>query len=178
MRVQTALVILLASVLIPATVMGKGGRKMGDLKITSPAFTDKGAIPARFTCVGQDLNPALAFDAVPVGTQSLALIVDDPDAPVGTWVHWVVWNIPPQTREIKENSIPTGAVQGLNDWKRNRYGGPCPPSGTHRYYFKLYALDQPVDAEPGLTKTELIRKISGHVLGEGRLMGTYERKKK
>ncbi|ABQ25843.1 YbhB/YbcL family Raf kinase inhibitor-like protein [Geotalea uraniireducens] len=175
MRVQTALVILLAGMLMPATVMGKEGRKMGDLKITSPAFTNKGAIPARFTCDGQDLNPALAFDAVPVGTRSLALIVDDPDAPVGTWVHWVVWNIPPQTREIKENSIPNGAVQGLNDWKRNRYGGPCPPSGTHRYYFKLYALDTTLDLPSSTTKTALERAMEGHILAKGEIMGTYRR---
>lgn len=121
---------------------------MSELQISSPAFDHGGAIPARFTCDGQDISPKLVFGAVPAGTRSLALIVDDPDAPVGTWVHWMVWNIPPQTRESGENSVPAGAVQGLNDWKRYRYGGPCPPSGTHCYFFKLYALDTTLTLPP------------------------------
>ncbi len=175
MRVQSALLFLLALMLMPATVMGKEKRRMGDMKITSPAFADKRAIPPRFTCDGQDMNPALAFGAPPIGTRSLALIVDDPDAPVGIWVHWVVWNIPPQTREIRENSVPAGAVQGLNDWKRNRYGGPCPPSGTHRYFFKLYALDTTLDLPATTTKKALERAMDGHILGSGELMGTYRR---
>ena len=149
---------------------------MADLTITSSAFVHKTAIPARYTCDGRDINPPLNIDAVPDGTMSLALIVDDPDAPVGTWVHWVAWNIPPQTREIKESSFPAGAVQGLNDWKRNSYGGPCPPFGTHRYFFKLYALDTTLVLAPPTTKADLVRAMTGRIIAQGELMGTYRRR--
>lgn len=149
---------------------------MGELKITSEAFTDKGTIPAKYTCDGQDVSPPLAFDAVPAGTRSLALIVDDPDAPVGTWVHWVLWNIPPETRAVGENSVPAGALQGKNDWKRNSYGGPCPPSGSHRYFFRLYALDATLELGPSTTKADLERAMAGHILARGELMGSYRRR--
>jgi len=148
---------------------------MADLTITSPAFAGKSAIPARYTCDGEDINPALQIGAVPNGAKSLALIVDDPDAPAGTWVHWVVWNIPPQTREIPENGLPAGAVQGLNDWKRNSYGGPCPPSGTHRYFFRLYALDATLNLAATTSKAALLRAMQGHIIAQGELMGTYRR---
>jgi len=114
---------------------------MSGFQITSPVFENNGFIPKKYTCDGVDINPQLLIANVPSETKSLALIVDDPDAPAGTWVHWVVWNISPQTHEIKENSVPNGANQGLNDFRKRSYGGPCPPSGTHRYFFKLYALD-------------------------------------
>lgn len=167
---------LLAGLLMtPLTAAGKEIHKMKELQISSPAFAAQGAIPPRFTCEGEDINPPLAIGAVPAGTKSLALIVDDPDAPVGTWVHWVMWNIPPETKEIKENSIPAGAVQGLNDWKKNRYGGPCPPSGTHRYFFKFYALDITLNLTPTTTKTALERAMQGHILARGELLGTYRR---
>jgi Raf kinase inhibitor-like YbhB/YbcL family protein len=172
----TLLVFLPACMLMPVTVMGKEARKMTDLTITSTAFADKTAIPARYTCDGQDINPPLTFGAVPAGAKSLALIVDDPDAPVGDWVHWLVWNIPPQVREIRENSVPGGAVQGLNDWKRNRYGGPCPPGGTHRYFFKLYALDTSLNLAATTTKSALEHALEGHVIAKRELMGTYRRK--
>jgi Raf kinase inhibitor-like YbhB/YbcL family protein len=175
MTTKTLLLALLACLLMPMMAPGKEVRKMGDLTITSPAFADQGAIPTRFTCDGQDLNPALLFGAAPAGTRSLALVVDDPDAPVGTWVHWVMWNIPPQTREVKEGSIPAGAVQGLNDWRRNHYGGPCPPSGTHRYFFKLYALDTTLNLPPATTKAGLEHAMQGHILAHGELLGTYRR---
>lgn len=161
--------------LAPMTATGKGVRIMSELQISSPAFAHQGAIPARFTCDGQDINPPLAFGNIPAGTKSLALIVDDPDAPVGMWVHWVAWNIPPETQEIRENSVPAGAVQGLNDWKSNRYGGPCPPSGTHRYFFKLYALDTKLNLAPATTKTSLERAMEGHILARGELQGTYRK---
>ncbi len=163
--------------LIPGAIMGKELKKMTTLTITSPAFTDKGIIPARFTCDGQDVNPSLEWSTTPIGTRALALIMDDPDAPVGTWVHWVVWNIRPDTPQIKENSVPDGAFQGLNSWKRNAYGGPCPPSGTHRYFFKLYALDITLDLPRTATKAELELAMQGHILAQGELMGTYQRKK-
>lgn len=147
---------------------------MAALIISSPAFNAGEAIPVRYTCDGNDISPALSFDNIPEQARSLALIVDDPDAPVGTWVHWVVWNIPAQTREIPENSVPNGAIQGKNSWNRNSYGGPCPPSGTHRYYFKCYALDIALTLLPSSTKAELEKAVEGHVLAQGELMGTYK----
>lgn len=168
---------LLAGLLAaPLAAAGKEARTMSELRISSPAFDHGGAIPVRFTCDGEDINPKLEFGTVPAGTRSLALIVDDPDAPVGTWVHWVVWNITPQTREIGENSVPAGAVQGLNDWKRNRYGGPCPPSGPHRYFFKLYALDTTLTLSPATTKAALEKAMAGHILARGELQGNYRRR--
>lgn len=149
---------------------------MTDLTITSSAFANKTAIPGRYTCDGQDVSPPLQIDAIPAGTNSLAIVMDDPDAPAGTWVHWVIWNIPPQTREIKENSLPSGGVQGMNSWKRNRYGGPCPPSGTHRYFFRLYALDITLNLPPSSTKAALEAAMQGHIIGQGELMGTYRKR--
>ncbi len=161
------------------------------IKITSEAFVQGAPIPRKYTGEGDDVSPPLAWTGLPAETKELALICDDPDAPTPEpWVHWVICKIPPETTGLPEGvprtprlKQPEGAVQGKNSWPGDEnlgYRGPMPPPGhgRHRYYFKLYALDQPVDAEPGLTKTELIRKISGHVLGEGRLMGTFERKKK
>lgn len=173
MGVRTAVVALLC-LLLPAAA-GKEPRKM-TMTLTSPAFADGAAIPSKYTCDGADSSPPLAIAGIPAGTRSLALIVDDPDAPVGTWVHWVVWGIPPETREIAENRLPAGAHQGRNDWKRNSYGGPCPPSGTHRYFFKLYALDIPLAIGADSTKKELERAMAGHVLVHVELKGTYRRR--
>lgn len=167
--------VLMAALLMPGAGLGKEMKKMTSLTISSRAFSHKGAIPVRFTCDGRDINPSLEFGNLPPGTRSLALIVDDPDAPVGTWVHWVVWNIPPSMREIKEGSVPEEVRQGLNDWKRNSYGGPCPPSGTHRYFFKLYALDTTLELPPSTTKTALERAMEGHIMAQGELIGTYRR---
>jgi Raf kinase inhibitor-like YbhB/YbcL family protein len=152
------------------------------MKITSAAFTEGGLIPAKYTCDGKDISPPLAWEDVPAGTKSLAIISDDPDAPVGTWVHWVIYNIPPNMKKLDENIKPekeskTGMRQGNNDWPRIGYGGPCPPSGTHRYYFKLYALDAAVDLNPGATKAQLIKAMKGHILSEAQLMGKYSRKR-
>jgi Raf kinase inhibitor-like YbhB/YbcL family protein len=116
------------------------------------------------------------FDNVPSEAKSLALIVDDPDAPVGMWVHWVVWNIDPSTREIAEDNVPRNAAQGKNDWKRNTYGGPCPPSGVHRYFFKLYALDTRLNLGTGTVKTDLEKAMHGHILGKAELIGLYKRR--
>ena len=173
---RTLLVVLLACILMPATLMAKEARNMAELIITSPAFAHKATIPDRYTCDGRDISPPLLIDAVPGGARSLALIMDDPDAPAGTWVHWVVWNIPLHIREIKEQSLPAGAVQGLNDWQRNCYGGPCPPSGSHRYFFKLYALDTTLNLPQSTTKADLERAMQGHIVAQGELMGTYRRK--
>jgi hypothetical protein len=176
MKNRTLLLVLPACILMPTILMSKEAIKMTDLKITSPAFAHKTPIPERYTCDGRDINPPLLIDAVPSEAKSLALIMDDPDAPVGIWIHWVVWNIPPQTREIKENSLPAGAVQGLNGWKRNSYGGPCPPSGIHRYFFKIYALDTTLSLAQPITKADLERAMQRHIVAQGELMGTYQRK--
>jgi Raf kinase inhibitor-like YbhB/YbcL family protein len=167
--------IMIVLLFMPFAGMGKETKKMKDMTITSTAFPDGGTIPGRHTCDGQDISPPLSFGAAPAGTRSLVLIVDDPDAPVGTWVHWVVWNIPHDTREIAEGSLPAGASQGLNDFKRNSYGGPCPPSGTHRYYFKVYALDTTLELAPSGNKAALEKAMQGHILARGQLMGTYKR---
>ena len=152
------------------------------LQLTSPAFAANGSIPAAFTCDGKDRSPALAWDGLPAGTQSLALIVDDPDAPDPratkmTYVHWVLYNLLVTVGGLTEgvSSLPAGTLEGKNDWKRTGYGGPCPPIGRHRYFFKLYALDivLPDLGEP--TKAELEKAMQGHVLEKTELMGTYER---
>lgn len=170
------LLVLPLACLLSAAAMGKEKARMEQLHITSPSFAAGAMIPARYTCDGEDINPPLVIGNVPEKTRSLALIMDDPDAPMGTWVHWVVWHLPPQTREIGENALPGEASQGKNDWKRNRYGGPCPPSGTHRYYFRLYALDTVLKLGPDTAKGDLERAMTGHILARGELMGTYHRR--
>lgn len=147
----------------------------GELRISSPLFADRGAIPPRYTCDGTDDNPPLSIENVPAAAKSLALVVDDPDAPGKTWVHWVVWKIAPNTREIREGTLPKGAVQGTNDFGKRRYGGPCPPSGRHRYFFRLYALDDAVDPGQGATKARLEAAMKGHVVGKAELVGVYRR---
>jgi Raf kinase inhibitor-like YbhB/YbcL family protein len=149
---------------------------MSTLKITSPVFKHNDRIPPKYTCDGADINPPLLVENVPAGTQSLSLIVDDPDAPRGTWVHWVVWNIAPDTKEIKEHTVPSGAQQGINDFRKNSYGGPCPPSGTHRYFFKLYALNVKLNIDRNANKASLEKAMSGHILGQAELIGLYARK--
>lgn len=151
------------------------------LTLTSAAFREGEAIPSQYTCDGEDLSPPLAWTPAPDGTKSLALISDDPDAPMGTWVHWVVYNIPPVLQQLPE-AFPAdperadGTRQGATDFGRIGYGGPCPPSGTHRYFFKLYALDTVLTLPPGATKRALERAMQGHILAETQLMGTYRRR--
>jgi len=149
---------------------------MSALKLSSQAFNPSALIPAKYTCDGQDVNPPLLIENIPAETKSLALIVDDPDAPAGTWVHWVVWNISPATSEIKEHSLPSGAQEGMTDFRRRGYGGPCPPSGTHRYFFKLYALDTMLSLSPNATKAALESSMKGRILSQAELMGLYKRK--
>ncbi len=175
MKKGIMLLLLSACMLMAVLAVGKEMKKMSSVTVSSPEFSQNGPIPARFTCDGQDVNPPLRFGNVPNGARSLALIMDDPDAPAGTWVHWVAWNIPPGIGEIKEDSAPEGMRQGLNSWKRNSYGGPCPPSGTHRYFFKIYALDSTLELPSSTTKAGLEKAMKGHVLGSGELMGTYRR---
>jgi len=149
---------------------------MAAMTITSPAFRNGEFIPPKFTCDGADVNPALIIGNVPPEAKSLALIMDDPDAPGGMWVHWVVWNIDAKTREIKENSVPPGAKLGVNDFRKAPYGGPCPPPGTHRYFFKLYALDELLDLGSVTTKGALEKAMKGHILAQAELLGRYKRK--
>jgi Raf kinase inhibitor-like YbhB/YbcL family protein len=156
------------------------------LALTSPSFADGTPIPARHTCEGGDVSPPLAWSGAPAGTQSLVLIVDDPDAPDPaaprtTWVHWVLYNLPPQATGLPEDArrgvLPAGTVEGLNDWKRTGYGGPCPPVGRHRYVHKLYALDRMLLPVGSATKAELERAMEGHVLAQGQLIGTYQKRR-
>jgi Raf kinase inhibitor-like YbhB/YbcL family protein len=157
----------------------RGGITMA-IQVTSRAFGEGGMIPTQYTCDGRDISPPLAWTGIPEGTKSLALICDDPDAPMGTWVHWVLFNLPPNAKEIPEaipsqKSLESGARHGSNDFRKYGYGGPCPPGGTHRYYFKLYALDTVIDQKPGITKADLLKEMEGHILAQGQLMGKYKR---
>lgn len=150
-------------------------------EIKSSAFQHEGDIPRKYTCDGADVSPPLNWTSPPRGTKSLALICDDPDAPVGTWVHWVLFGLPPETRELPEGIptdkvIPNGGKQGINDFGNIGYGGPCPPPGpAHRYFFKLYALDAEPDLKPGATKKELVKAMDKHILAQAELMGRYRR---
>jgi len=152
------------------------------MQLTSTAFAEGAAIPAKHTCDAKNVSPPLKWSGVPPGAKSLVLIVDDPDAPSGTWVHWVLYDLPAATNELAED-VPKGqyaaggAKQGLNDFRHLGYGGPCPPPGkAHRYFFKLYALDTLLDLKPGLTKKDIESAMDKHVLARGQLMGTYQRK--
>jgi Raf kinase inhibitor-like YbhB/YbcL family protein len=152
------------------------------MQITSNAFTEGQPIPQKHTCQGQDISPPLKWTGAPTNTQAFALIADDPDAPSGIWVHWVLYDLPASTAELTENveksqHLPGGAKQGINDFRKLGYGGPCPPPGKpHRYYFKLYALDKKLELKPGATKNDVLKAMLGHVLAEAQLMGTYQRK--
>jgi Raf kinase inhibitor-like YbhB/YbcL family protein len=149
--------------------------------LSSPAFKAGAGIPKQHTCDGADLSPALSWSGAPAGTKSFALIADDPDAPVGTWVHWVLYDLPGDATQLPQGVPPderlsSGAKQGTNDFRKVGYGGPCPPPGKpHRYFFKLYALDTPSTLQPRATKPEVLRGIDGHVLGQVELVGTYKR---
>jgi Raf kinase inhibitor-like YbhB/YbcL family protein len=154
------------------------------LTVESPAFPDGGEIPAKYTCEGQDIAPPLAWSGIPPGTRSLVLIVDDPDAPDPkaprmTWVHWVVYNMPPDTTALPEGTtskqLPAGSSEGLNDWKRAGYGGPCPPVGRHRYFHKLYALDTVLEEMSKPVKAEVEAAIEGHVIEQAQMIGTYQK---
>lgn len=164
---------------------GSGRTKGGVMTITSTAFSHEGEIPARYTCEGQDVSPALAWSGLPAGTKSLVLIVDDPDAPDPaaprmTWVHWVLYNLPPTATGLPEavqaRALPAGTREGLNDWKRTGWGGPCPPIGRHRYFFKLYALDTVLPDLGAATKARVEEAMKDHVLARAELIGTYRKR--
>ena len=150
------------------------------ISITSNAFSEGGMIPAEYTCDGKDISPQISWSGIPKNTRSIVLIADDPDAPAGTWVHWVVYNIPPERKVFGKGiqpreSLDDGTMQGKNDFGRIGYGGPCPPGGTHRYYFRIYALKEKPDVKPGLTKKQIMEKIKDLIVSEGHLMGKYGR---
>jgi Raf kinase inhibitor-like YbhB/YbcL family protein len=152
-----------------------------EFKIFSPVFEEGKLIPSKYTCDGLNVSPPLKWINVPGSAKSLTIISDDPDAPVGDWVHWVIYNIPPETTEIKEEAsskklLPKGSLEGKNDFRKLGYGGPCPPSGVHRYFFKLYALDIVLHAKEGLSKKQLLELMKGHILAETTLMGKYQRR--
>ncbi|AKB51169.1 Phospholipid-binding protein [Methanosarcina barkeri str. Wiesmoor] len=154
---------------------GKGDESMNiqSIKVSSSAFESNGSIPGKYTCDGQNINPPLEFEGIPEEAESLVIIVDDPDAPTKTFTHWIVWNIEPVAK-IEEDSIP--GIEGLNDFKKIGYGGPCPPSGTHRYFFRVYALDKNLDLKAGAGRKGLENEMIGHIIAEGELMGKYSRK--
>jgi hypothetical protein len=145
------------------------------MKLESPSFSNNGSIPEKYTCDGEDMIPPLKISDVPAGTKSLVIIMDDPDAPAGTWDHWIVFNIPTDTGEVREGVEPTG-IQGMTSFKRTGYGGPCPPDREHRYFFRLYALDIMLSLPEGSTKKEILTAMSGHVIEESELIGLYNRK--
>jgi hypothetical protein len=178
-REWSAPVVCAREILIPSTVQATGGAM--SFQISSTAFSSGEMIPKKFTCDGPDLSPQLSWKDAPATTQSLALIMDDPDAPVGTWVHWVLYDLPPETKELsegmqKQEQLNNGALQRRNDFRKIGYGGPCPPSGKpHRYFFKLYALDAKLNLSPGSTKADLERAMKGHIVGQAELMARYGR---
>jgi hypothetical protein len=155
-------------------------RAAAGLELTSAAFSSGGTIPTKYTCDGRDISPPLQWRDPPRGTVSLALIMGDPDAPVGTWVHWVIYNLPATASSLPQ-AVPTdpqltdGTRQGRNSWNNNGDGGPCPPGGTHRYFFKLYALNSQLNLKPGATKRKLLKAMKGHILSKTELMGRYNR---
>lgn len=179
----TCLVLVVGSCgpsLTPTTMPEKGDQAMA-FELTSTVFTQGESIPVKYTCDGEDVSPPLEWGDPPQGTGSFALINDDPDAPVGTWDHWILYNLPGEARSLPEAvpsdaELPNGSRHGQNSWRRPGYGGPCPPSGTHRYFFKLYALDTTLDLASGANKKQLLQAMEGHILGQAELMGVYSRK--
>jgi Raf kinase inhibitor-like YbhB/YbcL family protein len=178
--VAAAALSLIVAQPFPAAAQSK--QRLIRLEVSSPAFREGEMIPKRYTCQGKDISPPLKIAPLAKESASLVLIMDDPDAPRGTWVHWVLFNLPSDTREIPEAIptrplLPNGAVHGANSWGNRRigYGGPCPPSGTHRYYFKVYALDTKLKLKSGATIAQVEKAMKGHVMAEGQLMGKYRR---
>ena len=150
--------------------------QINPMQIISPAFLNNQNIPSKYTCDGEGINPPLEFKEIPPNAQSLVLIVDDPDAPNGTWVHWTLWNIDSITTSIAENSVPPKAIAGQTSSGQNIYGGPCPPSGTHRYFFKLYALDSKLSVTSFSFKEDLEKAMQGHIISQAELVGLYSRR--
>jgi Raf kinase inhibitor-like YbhB/YbcL family protein len=176
--------LLTAILIVLFFVASEIGEAAMTLSLKSPAFSHLGEIPKRYTCEGSDVSPPLAWSGVPDGTESLALVVDDPDAPDPkapkmTWVHWVLYNLPSTAGALPEavapETLPPGTIEGLNDWNKPGYGGPCPPIGRHRYFHKLYALDTVLTGLESPTKAQLLKAMEGHVLAQAELVGTYQK---
>jgi Raf kinase inhibitor-like YbhB/YbcL family protein len=170
-------IVILVAALIPVGFCRAAQTKKntgGPMELSSPAFKQNAPIPGKYTCDGTNVNPPLEIKNVPAGAKSLALIVDDPDAPGGVWLHWLVYDIPVTTARIGENSIP--GFQGTNDFHKKNYGGPCPPSGTHRYFFRLFALGTALNLREGTGRKDVEKAMEGHVLEKTELMGTYKRR--
>jgi Raf kinase inhibitor-like YbhB/YbcL family protein len=148
---------------------------MTKVQIQSDSFENNKMMPAKFTCDSSNISPGLSFSGIPDGSKSLVLIMDDPDAPGGTWIHWTVWNIDPSVTKIPENSVPGGSVEGKTDFGKPGYGGPCPPSGTHRYFFKLYALDTVLDLDASAAANDIEKAMKGHTIDSAELIGLYKR---
>jgi Raf kinase inhibitor-like YbhB/YbcL family protein len=170
-RLLSIFLIMLPFLHQPANAAPQGENAM---KITSSAFENGGLIPKIHTCNGEDKVVPLSWEGIPTGTVSLVMICDDPDAPMGTWDHWIVYNIPATAKGLYDSTLPEGARGGLNSWKKEGYGGPCPPDKEHRYFFKLYALDTALSFPAKPTKSEVLKALEGHVLGQAELMGRYD----
>lgn len=175
--------LIVVSLVLLLLVLGVSGKHASlrstislSMKLVSPAFANNGTIPSAYTCDGQNINPPLSFEDVPIDTKSLVLIVDDPDAPMGTWVHWVVFNIPPIVHQIQENSSPQG-VESVTSFGKPGYGGPCPPTGVHHYHFKLYALDSMLSLDQSAKKFDVEQAMQRHIVAHTELVGLYSRGK-
>jgi hypothetical protein len=168
-------VLLLLSVFLVSYAKSQETSKAGGLKISSSVFENNGHIPQKYTCDGANVNPPLKIENVPAKTKSLALVFDDMGAPRGSYVHWILWNIDPEVKEIKEDSVPEGVVQGTNDFKKRNYGGPCPPGRAHKYVFKTYALDTRLNLDANSVKTDLEKTMKGHIISQTQLIGVYKR---
>ncbi len=171
---KSLVVIFFILFLVISLGIGQEAAKTG-FKISSPAFENNGQIPPKYACDGVNINPPLKIENIPKEAKSLALVFDDTDAPRGSYVHWILWNIDPGVKEIKENSVPEGAIQGMNDFKKQNYGGPCPPTRAHRYVFKIYALDIRLNLDPSSTKADLEKAMEGHVIARTQLTGKYKK---
>ncbi len=171
----TFLSCLIFCLLAASPAIGQDPGRQIAMRVSSVAFENNGDIPGQYGCTGANVNPPLRIDGVPSGSKSLALVFDDVDAPRGSYVHWILWNIDPNTAEIRENSVPAGSVEGTNDFKKTTYGGPCPPTRPHTYVFRAYALDRNLDLPVTSTKKDLERAMEGHILAKAELRGRYRK---
>lgn len=168
-------IVLIMIISTQCMIYARSSAKEHGLKITSSVFEHNKNIPSKYTCDGENINPPLTITGIPGAAQSLVLICDDPDAPSKTWVHWVVWNIPITMKEIAKHSVP--GIEGITDFGSKGYGGPCPPSGTHRYFFKIYALDTTLNLPANSTKKDVEKAMKGHIIEQAELIGLYKRAK-
>ena len=178
MYLKTISILLIILIVSPVVYSSAETERRSQMKITSTAFEHEGMIPVKYSCKGEDVSPPLKWEGAPEGTKSFVLINDDPDAPIGVWDHWILFNIPSSVTELPE-AVPArpeladGSRHGRNSWGRYDYGGPCPPRGIHRYFFKLYAIDTMLDMKPGARKKEILKAIESHTLAKAELMGRF-----